>query len=217
MSPIRTLLVDDGPMFREALQSLLASRPGIQIVGEAANGLEAIQQAAALRPDVILMDVRMPSMDGVEATRRIRACYPECRVLLLTTFHDDEYVFDGLSAGANGYLLKDAQSSELERALEVVAQGESFLDPMITTRVIARLTELTAQVPNRTKQPPEQLTPRELSILQLVAQGTTNREIGATLGLTEGTVKNQLSVIMSKLEARDRAHAAVLGKDYGLI
>lgn len=217
MSPIRTLLVDDGPMFREALQSLLASRPGIEIVGEAGNGLEAIQQAAALRPDVILMDVRMPSMDGVEATRRIRAVYPECRVLLLTTFDDDEYVFDGLTAGASGYLLKDSESSDLERALQVVADGESFLHPTITTRVIARLTELAAQVPQRTRQLPEALTVRELSILQLVAQGTTNREIGATLGLTEGTVKNQLSVIMSKLGARDRAHAAVIGKDYGLI
>lgn len=217
MSPIRILLVDDGPLFREALQSLLASRPGIQIVGEAANGLEAIQQAAALRPDVVLMDVRMPHMDGVEATRRIRASYPECRVLLLTTFDDDEYVFDGLTAGASGYLLKDADSSDLVRALHVVASGESFLDPTITTRVISRLNQLVAQAPHRTRQAPEPLTDRELSILQLVAQGTTNREIGALLGLTEGTVKNQLSVIMSKLGARDRAHAAVLGKDYGLI
>jgi DNA-binding NarL/FixJ family response regulator len=204
-------------MFREALRSLLASKAGIEVVGEAASGAEAIQRAAALRPDVILMDVRMPNVDGVEATRRIHAAHPECRVLLLTTFDDDEYVFEGLAAGASGYLLKDADSADLLRAIRVVAQGESFLHPSIATRVIARLTQLADPSPVRMKHLPEPLTERELSILKLVSQGTTNREIAATLSLTEGTIKNQLSVIMSKLGARDRAHAAVIAKDLGLI
>lgn len=217
MRSIRTLLVDDGPMFREALHSLLASKAGIEIVGEAASGAEAIQLAATIRPDVILMDVRMPNVDGVEATRRIHAEYPECRVLLLTTFDDDEYVFEGLAAGARGYLLKDADSSDLLRAIHAVAQGESFLQPSIATRVIARLRQLAEPSPNRMKHLPEPLTERELSILRLVSRGTTNREIAATLSLTEGTIKNQLSVILGKLGARDRAHAAVIAKDLGLI
>jgi DNA-binding NarL/FixJ family response regulator len=204
-------------MFREALRSLLASKAGIEVVGEAASGAEATQRAAALRPDVILMDVRMPNVDGVEATRRIHAQHPECRVLLLTTFDDDEYVFEGLAAGASGYLLKDADSADLLRAIHVVAQGESFLHPSIAKRVIARLTQLADPSPARMKHLSEPLTERELSILKLVSQGTTNREIAATLSLTEGTIKNQLSVIMSKLGARDRAHAAVIAKDLGLI
>lgn len=217
MNAIRTLLVDDGPMFREALHSLLASKQGIEVVGEASNGAEAIQQAAALHPDVILMDVRMPNVDGVEATRRIHAEHPECRVLLLTTFDDDEYVFEGLAAGASGYLLKDADSADLLRAIHAVAEGESFLQPSIATRVIARLTQMADPSPSRMKHLPEPLTERELLILKLVSRGTTNREIAATLSLTEGTIKNQLSVIMSKLSARDRAHAAVIAKELGLI
>lgn len=217
MASVRILIVDDGPMFREALNSLLASKADVEVVGAAANGMEALQLAGQLRPDVILMDVRMPGIDGVEATRRIRAAYPLCHVLMLTTFDEDEYVFDGLKAGASGYVLKDADSSDLLRAIRAVAQGESFLQPSIATRVIARLSELSDHQPKRTPHLPEALSKRELSILQLVAHGTTNREIAVTLGLTEGTVKNQLSVIMSKLGARDRAHAVVIAKDYGLI
>jgi DNA-binding NarL/FixJ family response regulator len=216
VSAIRTLLVDDGALFRDALRSLLAAKPEIAVIGEAANGAEALELAAILQPDVIVMDVRMPGIDGVEATRRIRAQKLPCGVLLLTTFDDDSYVFEGLAAGANGYLLKDACSEDLLRAIQAAARGESFLQPSIATRVIARLNS-SNRAASRPPAPAAALSERERAILRLVAKGSTNREIGSVLGLTEGTIKNQLSAILDKLSARDRAHAVFIASEHGLL
>lgn len=218
MSRIRILLVDDQAMFREGLRTLLSTQTDFEVVGEAANGEEALRQAAALRPAVVLMDLRMPVLDGVAATQRLHAALPECRVIVLTTFDDDEYIFDGLRAGAVGYLLKDASSDKLFEAIRAAARGESFLQPSVAARVVAEFARMAAAgAGGRSEALPEPLSEREIEVLRLVAQGASNKEIAATLFITEGTVKNHLTSILAKLGVRDRTQAALKARELGLL
>lgn len=218
MSRIRILLVDDQAMFREGLRTLLSTQTDFEVVGEAANGEEALRQAAALRPTVILMDLRMPVLDGVAATQRLHATLPECRVIVLTTFDDDEYIFDGLRAGAAGYLLKDASSDKLFEAIRAAARGESFLQPSVAARVVAEFARMAAAgAGSHSEALPEPLSEREIEVLRLVAQGASNKEIAATLFITEGTVKNHLTSILAKLGVRDRTQAALKARELGLL
>ena len=215
---IRLLLVDDQALFREGLRTLLSLHEDLQVVGEAGNGLEALAAADALRPDVVLMDLRMPILDGVATTRRLLAAHPTTRVIVVTTFDDDELVFDGLRAGAVGYLLKDVSSDKLVEAIRAAARGESFLQPSIAAKVLAEFNRLERSA---TPPPPpplaEPLSERELEILRLVAAGDSNKEIAAALYITEGTVKNHVTNILGKLDARDRTQAALRGRELGLI
>jgi DNA-binding NarL/FixJ family response regulator len=217
VTPIRVLLVDDQPLFREGVHTLLSLQPDLEVVGEAGNGEEALRLAARLRPDVILMDLQMPVLDGVEATRRLRLTQPDCRVIALTTFDDDEYVFEGLRAGAIGYLLKDTPSVKLLEAIRAAARGESFLQPSIAAKVVAEFSRLADQAPTRPQPLAEPLSEREHDILRLVVTGASNKEIGAVLVITEGTVKNHLTNILAKLGVRDRTQAALKAKELGLV
>lgn len=214
---IRVLLVDDQSLFREGLGTLLSVQPAITVVGEAANGEEGIQQALSLRPDVILMDLRMPVMDGVAATRRLRALLPEARVIVLTTFDDDDSVFDGLRAGAAGYLLKDVTSARLVEAIQLAARGESLLQPSVAARVIAEFTRLANQAPPKADPLADPLSERELEILRQVANGDSNREIAEYFVIAEGTVKNHLTSILRKLNVQDRAQAVLKARQLGIL
>ena len=216
MKPIKVLLVDDQPLFREGLRTLLSVHKDFEVVGEAGNGEEAIRLVRSLHPAVVLMDLQMPLLDGVAATRRLRQDYPVCRVIVLTTFDDDELVFDGLRAGAVGYLLKDAPSEKLAEAIRVAARGETFLQPSVAAKVVAEFARLSRK-PTVSASLIEQLSERELEILCLIAQGHSNREIADKLFLAEGTVKNHVTNILGKLDARDRTQAALKAKDRGLI
>jgi DNA-binding NarL/FixJ family response regulator len=215
---IRILLVDDQALFREGLHTLLSVHPDLDIVGEANHGQEALELAASLQPAVVLMDLRMPVLDGVAATRRLKEVQPDCRVIVLTTFDDDDYVFDGLRAGAVGYLLKDVSSEKLVEAIRAAARGESFLQPSVAAKVVAEFTRLAEHPSPKSSQPLlEPLSSRELEILGLVATGASNREIAAKLFIAEGTVKNHLTNILGKLGVRDRTQAALKAKELGLI
>jgi len=217
MKPITILLVDDQPLFREGLRTLLSVQADLKVVGEAGDGEEAIKLCRTLKPAVVLMDLQMPVLDGVEATRRLHQEQPDSRVIVLTTFDDDEMVFDGLRAGALGYLLKDAPSEKLAEAIRAAARGESFLQPSIAAKVVAEFARLTTK-----RSPPAQaliepLSDREQEILALIATGATNREIGNQLFLAEGTVKNHVTNVLGKLGVRDRTQAALKAREMGLI
>lgn len=214
---IAILIVDDQSLFREGLRTLLSVQPDFEVVGEASNGEDALRQAVNLRPDVVLMDLRMPVMDGVTATQRMRSVLPQCRVIALTTFDDDELVFDGLRAGAVGYLLKDVSSDKLFEAIRAAYRGEYFLLPSITAKVMAEFSRLSRIVPSTTETLAEPLSPRETEILRLVATGASNREIADTLVIAEGTVKNHLTNILGKLSVKDRMQAVLKAKEYGII
>lgn len=216
-APIRILLVDDQALFRESLALLLQSQPDLQVVGEAANGEAALDLLAAAQPHVVLMDLRMPILGGVAATRRLRAEHPDIQVIALTTFDDDEDVFAALRAGAIGYLLKDVSGATLFDAVRAAARGQSFLPPAIATKVVAGINRM-AESPQAPRPAlPHPLSERELEIVRLLAQGATNREIAAALVVAEGTVKNHLTNILGKLGARDRAQAALIARDLGII
>lgn len=219
MTPVRVLLVDDQRLFRDGLATLLSVRPEVAVVGEAANGLEALEQAAALRPQVVLMDLRMPVLGGVEAIRRLRAAYPQVRAVALTTFDDDNDVFEALRAGAVGYLLKDVSAEELVEAVRAAARGESFLQPSVARKVVAEFTRLAeVEVPTPIAEAPvETLSERELQVLRLVAVGSSNKEIARALRLAEGTVKNHVTNVLGKLGVRDRTQAALQAKALGLL
>lgn len=216
MERIRILLVDDQTMFRDGLRVLLMSQKDFAIVGEAANGEEALRQAAALRPNVVLMDLRMPVLDGATATRRLHATQPEARVIVLTTFDEDEAVFEGLRAGATGYLLKDAPTDKLYEAIRAAARGESFIQPSVAAKLVAEFARLSERAPARVELP-EPLSQREIEILRLLAAGLTNREIAARLALAEGTVKNHVTNILGKLGVSDRTSAALKARELGII
>jgi DNA-binding NarL/FixJ family response regulator len=214
---VRVLLVDDQALFREALATLLSVRGEVDVVGQAGDGRAALEQAAALRPDVVLMDLHMPVLDGIAATRRLRVEQPGTRVLALTTFDDDEDVFAALRAGAVGYLLKDVSGDRLVEALLAAARGESVLQPSVAARVVARVAALPDDGPRRPQPLVVPLSDRELAVLRLLAEGGSNREIAAALYLAEGTVKNHVTNVLAKLGARDRTQAALRGRALGII
>lgn len=218
-APLRILLVDDQSLVRLGFRMVLDAEDDLHVVGEAADGTEAVRLAVETRPDVILMDVRMPSMDGIEATRRIVAANPDARIIILTTFDLDEYAFGGLRAGASGFLLKDARPADLIAAIRAVAAG----DAAITGRVTRSMLELFAdRLPEGSSPAPDDdataaLTPREREILLAMADGLTNGEIGAKFFLTESTVKTHVGRVLAKLHLRDRVHAVIFAYDNGLI
>jgi DNA-binding NarL/FixJ family response regulator len=211
---IRVLIVDDQIIVRQGLRSLLESKPDLQIVGDAENGQKAIEQVEAQQPDVVLMDVRMPVMDGVAATRLIGARFPGTKVLVLTTFDDDEYVSQAMRFGAMGYLLKDTPSEELAQAIRAVHKGYTQLGPGLFEKAISSLLTPTPAQP--TSLPPElaELTPREREVLRLIAVGASNREIAQSLYISERTVKNHITSILSRLNLRDRTQAALLASSF---
>lgn len=212
---VRVLIVDDQALFREALATLLEVQPGIEVVGEAADGEQAVRLCAELRPDVALMDLRMPVLDGIAATARLRAEQPGVRVLALTTFDDDEDVFAALRAGAVGYLLKDVSSTRLVEALVAAERGESVLQPSVAAKLVARVARLPAETP-RAQPLVTPLSERELEVVRLLADGRSNREIAKSLFLAEGTVKNLVTSVLSKLQVRDRTQAALRARELGL-
>jgi DNA-binding NarL/FixJ family response regulator len=215
---IRVLLVDDQALFREGLETLLSVHKDIKVVGQASNGQEALEVAATVRPDVVLMDVRMPILNGVGATRRLKKALPQCRVIVLTTFDDDEYVFDALRAGAVGYLLKDVASAQLVEAIRATARGESILQPSVAAKVITEFTRVSSMVPSTQMEPLiEPLSERESEILGLIATGASNKEIADQLFIAEGTVKNHVTHILGKLGVRDRTQAALKARELGLL
>ncbi len=225
---IRVLLVDDQALVRTGFRLILAAVPDLAVVGEAGDGAEAVALAQATRPDVVLMDVRMPGVDGIEATRRIRqlasttpdeppAERPAPRVLILTTFDLDEYVFDGLRAGASGFLLKDSLAPDLLAAIRVVASGDAVVAPAITRRLLERFIHSTPAPDRSDTRRLDVLTAREREVLELMGRGCSNAEIAERLYLSEGTVKTHVSRVLAKLGLRDRVHAVILAYETGLI
>lgn len=213
MTDITVLLVDDQRLMREGLATLLSLAEGIQIVGQAADGQEAIDLAQRLKPDVILMDIQMPNVDGVKATQTIRSILPQTHVIMLTTFSDDEYLMAGLRAGAIGYLLKDMPSEQLAAAIRSAAKGQSPIEPEMARKLV----DLVTHSPRAAVMPIDLLSDRELEVLKLIAQGLSNKEIADALVIAEGTAKNHVSNILSKLEARDRAQAVAKAQQLGLL
>ena len=213
---IRVVVADDQGMVRSGFSILLNAQPDIEVVGEAVNGKEAVDRVAELGPDVILMDVRMPVMDGLQATRAIASVDGAPRVLVLTTFDLDDYVYEALRAGASGFLLKDASAGELAEAVRVVAAGDALLAPGVTRRLIAEFARLGAPR-GATRKNIEDLTERETEVLALVARGMSNAEIAGHLVVAEQTVKTHVSRILMKLALRDRAQAVVFAYECGLV
>lgn len=213
--PVRVLVADDQALVREGLMTLLQSVPGIEPVAAAANGEEAVTLSARHRPDVVLMDLRMPKLDGVEATRRIRAARPETEIVVLTTHADEASILDALQAGARGYLTKDAGITEISRAVQAAADHQALLDPLVQSRLLAA-----ASAGARPAPPPgglpDDLTPREAEVLSLIAQGLSNGEIAATLVVSDATVKTHINHVFAKIGARDRAQAVHYAYTHGL-
>lgn len=215
---IKILLVDDQQLVRQGIQLLLETEDDLQVIGMANNGIDALEKIEKLKPDVVLMDIRMPEMNGVEATQHISQKYPGIGVVILTTFDDDEYVFEGLKAGARGYLLKDISSEEMATAVRTVAAGGALIQPSITRKVLSEFSRLaTTPKAANTTDLPEPLTDREMDVLKSIAEGHSNKEIAEQLFITEGTVKNHVSNLIAKLNVRDRTQAIIRAKDLGLI
>jgi DNA-binding NarL/FixJ family response regulator len=211
---IRVLVADDQALVRGGFRMLLAGEPDLEIVAEASNGLEAVEKAGRFQPSVVLMDIRMPELDGLEASRRILAADPGARILILTTFDLDEYVFEALRIGASGFVLKDEPPEQLIAAIRTVAAGDSLLSPTITKRVIEQFTRLPRQTPPAAL---EELTEREREIFLLIAKGLSNAEIGRELFISETTVKTHVTHVFQKLDVRDRVQAVVLAYQTGLV
>jgi DNA-binding NarL/FixJ family response regulator len=207
---VKVIVVDDQTVVREGLELILGLLPDVSVVGSAANGSEALELVASERPDVVLMDLRMPRMDGVEATRRIRTAHPDTQVLVLTTYSDDESILAALKAGARGYITKNARATEIASALTKVHNGESHLDPVVQRRLVELATR------DKPAGLPDGLTPRELDVLRLIAEGRSNAEIAAQLYITEGTVKTHVNNLFAKAGLRDRAQAVTYAFRHGL-
>jgi DNA-binding NarL/FixJ family response regulator len=210
-APLRVLVADDHPLFRDGLRTLLALEPGVELAGEAATGTEAVAAAVELEPDVVVMDLHMPGMNGIEATRNIVEARPDVGVLVLTMFEDDDSVFAAMRSGARGYLLKGAGQEEIVRAIEAVGRGEAIFGPTIARRVIDFFSQ-----PARPPQPFPELTDREREILELIAQGRSNPDIAQQLVLSTKTVRNHVSNIFTKLRVADRSQAIVRAREAGL-
>ncbi|MFD4571635.1 response regulator [Streptomyces sp. NPDC058417] len=214
---VRVLIADDQQMVRQGFTVLLDARPGIEVVGQAVDGLDAVARVAELSPDVVLMDIRMPELGGIEATRRITAATPDIKVLVLTTFDLDEYVYEALRAGASGFLLKDASADQLAEAVHIVAAGDALLAPGITRKLIAEFARLHGTPRAPLKERIGDLTERETEVLSLIAQGLSNAEIAERLVVAEQTVKTHVGRILVKLGLRDRTQAAVFAYESGLV
>jgi len=232
---IRVMVVDDQELIREGLSIILDAQPDLEVVGQAGNGNEAVSLVSRVRPDVVLMDIKMPVMNGIEATRQIKAQHPKTQILILTTYSEDELIFEGVRAGASGYLLKDITRGDLAEAVRGAAQGEAQIDPAVAAQVLSEFQRMAnvlrartaaAEAPSRDRQdttaeqdlpPIEALTGREETILKLLTEGLTNAGIAAQLHLSEGTVKNYVSEILGKLQANDRTHAVVLAIRRGIL
>jgi DNA-binding NarL/FixJ family response regulator len=210
---MKILLCDDQAVIRDGLELLLQLEKDIQVVGSASDGAEAIELAAQKLPDLVLMDLKMPGVNGIEATRQIRAKFPDIKILVLTTYDDDEWLFDAIRAGASGYLLKDTPRQKIIEAIRGTMEGKSFLDPLVAGKLMN-------QVSSNQKQPAsvltEKFTDRELDVLHLIARGFTNSDIAGQLHLSEGTVRNHVSAILEKLGVSDRTQAAVIAIQHGL-
>jgi DNA-binding NarL/FixJ family response regulator len=215
--PIRVLLADDQPLLRYGFRLILDDDDDLEVVGEASHGLEAIALATELRPDVILMDVRMPTLDGIEATRRICADEGGPAVIILTTFDLDEYAFAGLQAGASAFLLKDVDPEELVRAVKIVADGESVVAPRVTARLLEEFVRHGGPGAERDESAIEELTPREVEVLAAIASGASNAEIAERLFVSEATVKTHVGRVLSKLGLRDRVQAVIFAYEHGLV
>ncbi len=215
---LRILLVDDQSLFREALRTLLSLQPDFEIVAEAENGERAVALARVHKPDVALMDLRMPVMDGVEATRRMAQAAPATRVVVLTTFDEDEEIFEALRAGALGYLLKACSADKLNESVRAAAKGTSVLEPSVAAKMMAEINRLSAREGKKVSQSlSDPLSERELGVLKLLASGCSNKEIGVRLNITEGTVKNHMTNVLGKLGVLDRTQAALRAREMGLI
>jgi DNA-binding NarL/FixJ family response regulator len=216
-STIRVLIADDQQMVRQGFTVLLNTQPGIEVIGQAVHGLDAIAKVAELTPDVVLMDIRMPELDGIEATRRITAEHPHIKVVVLTTFDLDEYVYEALHAGASGFLLKDASVDQLAEAVRVIAAGDALLAPGVTRRLIAEFARMHGAPRAPLKERVGDLTERETEVLVLIAQGLSNAEIAERLVVAEQTVKTHVGRILVKLGLRDRTQAAVFAYEARLV
>jgi DNA-binding NarL/FixJ family response regulator len=214
VTPIRVLVVDDQSMVRAGFRMLLAQEPDLEVVAEAADGLEAVDKAARFSPTVVLMDIRMPELDGLQATRRILAADPAARILILTTFDLDEYIYEALRAGASGFVLKDDPPEQLIAAIRTVAAGDALLSPAVTKRVIGQFARLQRPEPPKGL---DELTAREVEVFRLIADGRSNAEIAQELHISETTVKTHVTHVLQKLDLRDRVQAVVLAHQAGLV
>lgn len=212
MELIKILIADDHPVVREGLSAMLSKEQDVEVVGEAENGVEAVNKAKELQPDIIFMDLRMPELDGVEAMRQIRAQNPDIKIIVLTTYDNDESIFKGIEAGAKAYLLKDAPREELLKAIRAVHRGESLIQPAVAGKVLDRFAELSRQA-----QAPEMLSERELDVLKLMAKGAANKQIAAELFISESTVKSHIASIFQKLDVNDRTEAVTQAIRKGII
>ncbi|MDH5605505.1 MAG: response regulator transcription factor [Anaerolineae bacterium] len=214
---IRLLLVDDQRLMRDGLRTILELEDDLEVAAEAGNGEEALAQYQQALPDVVLMDIRMPGMDGVEATRRIKETWPEALIIILTTFDDEQYVFEGLRAGALGYLLKDVSGAELAAAIRTVFGGGALIEPSVARKMVAEFARIVPSSRGVDEGMAEQLSEREQEVLKMVAQGLSNKEIAQKAHLAEGTVKNYVTSILQKIGARDRTQAAIKGRELGIL
>lgn len=210
---MKVLICDDQALIRDGLEMLLKLEKDIEVVGQAQDGAEAVEQVAQHQPDLVLMDLKMPGMNGIEATRQIRTRYPAVKVLVLTTYDDDEWVFDAVRAGASGYLLKDTPRAEVIKAIHGTIEGKTFVDPAVAGKLLGQVAEQQSQPPTLIT---DKLTRREVDVLRLLARGLTNTDIATRLHLSGGTVRNHISAIFAKLGVSDRTQAAVIAIQHGL-
>ena len=214
-SPVRVLIIDDDDLMRAGLRGVLTTDEAIEVVGDAGDGSEAVYRTRLLRPDIVLMDVRMPDLDGISATREVLAAFPDVKVVILTTFEQDDYIFGALNAGASGFLLKRTRPEDLVAALHTIAAGDALLSPSVTSRVIERMAQQPEPDSSRDARL-EELTAREREVLELVARGLSNGEIAEELVIGESTVKTHVKRILAKLDARDRVQAVIFAYEAGL-